>query len=179
MSLKKYESILAVINHRRAQLSSSSDEELRLAANAESSSLEEKFAAAAPACERVLGLRPFDVQILGALAMAEGKIAEMQTGEGKTLAATMAVYALARSGCRCHVLTANDYLARRDAEWMGGIYRLLGLSVGYVADGMTAEERRRAYACNITYATANEVGFDFLRDSLVFRTQDLIQPPFH
>ncbi len=182
MSLKKYESTLAVINHRRAQLSSLSDDELRLAAHA-SSSLAEQFAAVATVCERVLGLRPFDVQILGALAMAEGKIAEMQTGEGKTLAATMAVYSLARSGSArsdssCHVLTANDYLARRDAEWMGGIYRFLGVSVGYVAEGMTADERRRAYACNITYATANEVGFDYLRDSLVFRAEDMIQPPF-
>ncbi len=177
MSLKKYQSTLAVINQRRAQLSSSSDEALRLAAQA-SSSLAEQFAAVATVCERVLGLRPFDVQILGALAMAEGKIAEMQTGEGKTLAATMAVYSLARSGARCHVLTANDYLARRDAEWMGGIYQFLGLSVGYIAEGMTAAERRRAYAYDITYATANEVGFDYLRDSLVFRTEDLLQPPF-
>ncbi len=177
MSLRNSESILAVINHRRAQLSSSTDEALRLAAQA-SSSLAEQFAAVATVCERVLGLRPFDVQILGALAMAEGKIAEMQTGEGKTLAATMAIYALVRSGSRCHVLTANDYLARRDAEWMGGIYRFLGLSAGYIAEGMTAAERRRAYACDITYATANEVGFDYLRDSLVFRTEDLLQPPF-
>src|SRR5579863_10373788 len=158
MSLKKYASTLSVINHRRSQLSSMSDEELRLAAST-SSSIAEQFAAVATVCERVLGQRPFDAQILGALAMADGKIAEMQTGEGKTLAATMAVYVLAKPGRGCHVLTANDYLARRDAEWMGGIYRFLGLSAGYLAEGMTAEERRRAYACNITYATANEVGF--------------------
>ncbi len=177
MSLKKYASTLSSINHRRSQLSSMSDEELRLAA-ARASSVAEQFAAVATVCERVLGQRPFDAQILGALAMADGKIAEMQTGEGKTLAATMAVYALAKPGRGCHVLTANDYLARRDAEWMGGIYRFVGLSVGYLAEGMTAEERRRAYACSITYATANEVGFDYLRDRLVFRTEDLIQPPF-
>jgi len=177
MSLKKYASTLSSINHRRAQLSSVNDKELRLAAD-RAGSISEQFAAVATVCERVLGQRPFDAQILGALAMADGKIAEMQTGEGKTLAATMAVYALAKPGRGCHVLTANDYLARRDAEWMAGIYRFLGLSVGYLAEGMTAEERRRAYASNITYATANEVGFDYLRDRLVFRTEDLIQPPF-
>src|SRR5262249_38217403 len=109
MSLKKYESTLSVINHRRAQLSSLTDEELRVAAST-GSSLAEQFAAVATVCERVLGQRPFDAQILGALAMADGKIAEMQTGEGKTLAATMAVYVLAKPGRGCHVLTANDYL---------------------------------------------------------------------
>ncbi|MGA2596651.1 MAG: accessory Sec system translocase SecA2 [Bryobacteraceae bacterium] len=141
-------------------------------------SLEECFAAAALAAECTLGLRPFDVQIIGALAMADGKIAEMQTGEGKTLAATMAVNYLARGHGGVHVLTANDYLARRDAEWMGGLYRSLGLTVGSVHQGLTPAERRAAYACDITYLTANEAGFDYLRDGLALHRDDLVQRPF-
>ena len=107
-----------------------------------------------------LGLKMFDVQLQGALALTAGKIAEMQTGEGKTLAAVPAVVWYARAGAGVHVMTVNDYLARRDAQWMGGIYEFLGLSVGHVQQGMDLEERRRAYACDITYATANEIGFD-------------------
>jgi len=141
-------------------------------------SLVECFAAAALAAEKVLGLRPFDVQIIGALAMADGKIAEMQTGEGKTLAATMAINYLARGHGGVHVLTTNDYLARRDAEWMGGIYRSLGLTVGSVHQGSTPAERRAAYACDITYLTANEAGFDYLRDGLALDRDDLVQRPF-
>lgn len=146
-------------------------------------SREDAFAQAAAVSERLLHLRPHDVQILGALAMAEGKIAEMQTGEGKTLAAVMAVYDLARSsddgaGDPVHVLTANDYLARRDAEWMGPVYRFLGLSVGFVTQSMSPEERREAYRANITYATPNEVGFDFLRDQLALDKEELTLPEF-
>jgi preprotein translocase subunit SecA len=144
LSWKKYEPQLGEINRRRAELHNLGDDELRGIA-ADGSTLTESFALAATAAERVLDQRPFDVQILGALAMADGKIAEMQTGEGKTLAATMAVYHQARGGGGFHALTANDYLARRDAEWMGGIYRFLGLSVAAVSQGMSAEERRRAY----------------------------------
>jgi len=166
---------LAEINRRRAELQNVSDEDLRGLAG---DSLVDCFATAAVAAERVLGQRPFDVQILGALAMADGKIAEMQTGEGKTLAATMAVNYLARRGAGIHVLTANDYLARRDAEWMGGIYRLLGLTVGHISQGMTPDERRAAYAGDVTYATANEVGFDYLRDGLALDRDDLVQRPF-
>jgi preprotein translocase subunit SecA len=150
------------------------DDDLRGAPNA-GASLIESFALAATVAERVLGQRPFDVQILGALAMADGKIAEMQTGEGKTLAATMTVYHQARGRGGFHVLTANDYLARRDAEWMGGIYRFLGLSAAHVSQGMPAAERRRAYDCDITYLTANEAGFDYLRDGLALRVDDLVQ----
>src|SRR5437870_2237264 len=135
---KKYEPQLDQINRRRTELHNLAYDELRGAANA-SSSLIESFALAASVAERVLAQRPFDVQILGALAMADGKIAEMQTGEGKTLAATMAVYHLARNRNGFHVLTANDYLARRDAERMGGIYRFLGLSVAHVSQGMRSE----------------------------------------
>jgi len=164
---EKYEPQLREINRLR-------DAE----ADVQGDSLEACFAAAALAAERVLGMRPFDVQIIGALAMADGKIAEMQTGEGKTLAATMAVNYLARGHGGVHVLTANDYLATRDAEWMGGIYRSLGLTVGSVHQGLTPAERRAAYACDITYLTANEAGFDYLRDGLALNRDDLVQRPF-
>jgi preprotein translocase subunit SecA len=162
-------SALEQVLHQRDQLASLSDEALK--------AVENGFAKATVAAERVLGLRPHDEQILGAMAMAGGSIAEMQTGEGKTLAAVLAVAELARAG-PVHVLTANDYLARRDAEWMGGIYRFLGLSVGYITHDLAPSDRRRAYDCNVTYATANEVGFDFLRDQLVLRPEDLVLPEF-
>lgn len=132
-------------------------------------------AAASLAIERVLHLKPFDVQLLGAVAMADGKIAEMQTGEGKTLTAVMPVTFFASQGKTVHVLTANDYLARRDAEWMGPVYRELGFTVGYLQQGMSVEERRLAYDCDILYATPNEIGFDYLRDSLAVRKEDLVQ----
>ena len=173
-----YKSRLAEVNRLRSELRPLPDGELLKIANKEGASQDLRFALAALAAERVLGFTLFDVQILGALVMAGGKIAEMQTGEGKTLAATLAVYARACSREGFHVLTANDYLARRDAEWMGGIYRFLGLSVGHIAQTMTPEERRRAYQCDITYATANEIGFDYLRDSLVLNAQELVGRPF-
>ncbi len=165
---------LDAVNARRSALAQAPAEALCRTATC----VEGAIAAAAVASERVLGQRPFDVQILGALAMAAGKIAEMQTGEGKTLAAALAVPWLARSVGSCHVLTANDYLARRDAEWMSGIYRALGLTVGAIGQQSGTEERRRAYACDITYATANEAGFDYLRDGLALRSEDFIQRPF-
>src|SRR5258705_6640725 len=120
----------------------------------------------------------FDVQLQGALALADGKIAEMQTGEGKTLAAVPAIVWYARMGQGVHVLTVNDYLARRDARWMGGIYEFLGLSVGCIQQGMSVEERKRAYACDITYATPNEVGFDYLRDQLALSVEEQVHRPF-
>jgi len=127
---------------------------------------------------RVLGFNLFDVQIQAALALAGGKIVEMQTGEGKTVAAVPAIGWFARPGHGVHVLTANDYLARRDAAWMGGIYHRLGLTVGVVQQEMTSNERRAAYRCDITYGTANEVGFDYLRDQLVLDTTDRVLRPF-
>ncbi len=127
---------------------------------------------------RVLALDLFDVQIQAALALAGGHIVEMQTGEGKTVAAVPAIAWFARAGHGVHVLTANDYLARRDAAWMGGIYHRLGLTVGVVQQEMTPTERRAAYRCDITYGTANEVGFDYLRDQLVLDTTDLVLRPF-
>ena len=141
-------------------------------------SLIDTFALTVVAAERVLGQRMFDEQLMGALALYRGEVAEMQTGEGKTLAAVPAIvcYALQRRGV--HVLTANDYLASRDAAWMGEIYRWFGLTVAHVDQHMTAAERRRAYACDITYATANEVGFDYLRDGLALDTGDMVLRPF-
>ena len=138
----------------------------------------ETFALAAVVAERVLGLSLFDVQILGALALQRGDIAEMQTGEGKTLAAVPAIIWFALQGRGVHVLTANDYLARRDAAWMGGIYRWFGLSVAHISQDMAAPQRREAYASHITYATANEVGFDFLRDGLARHENELVQRGF-
>ncbi len=164
------------INRRRASLHACTDEELKLF---DRTSLVDTFAVCCEVSWRVLGQRPFDVQILGGLALCRGSIAEMQTGEGKTLAAVPAVAFLAMQGKGVHVLTVNDYLARRDAQWMGGIYRFLGLTAGYVSQGMSIAERQHAYGCDITYATANEVGFDFLRDSLCVRPEDLVQRPFH
>ena len=127
---------------------------------------------------RVLGLGLFDVQLHAALALADGKIVEMQTGEGKTVAAVPAIAWFARAGQGVHVLTANDYLARRDARWMGGIYERLGLSVGVIQQHLTSAERRAAYACDITYGTANEVGFDYLRDQLALDPDEQVLRPF-
>lgn len=142
-------------------------------------SVTECFALAAVAVERTLGLRPFGVQILGALAMQQGAIAEMQTGEGKTLAAVLTAYANALDGKGVHIWTANDYLARRDAAWMGPAYRWLGLSVGSIASGMSHGDRQAAYACDVTYCTANEAGFDYLRDQLVTELSQTVHRPFH
>jgi preprotein translocase subunit SecA len=137
------------------------------------------IAAAAVAARRVLGLEMFPEQLQGALGLADGHIVEMQTGEGKTLAAVPAVAWLARLRRGVHVMTVNDYLARRDAAWMGGIYRMLGLSVGCIQQGLPYAERKTAYGCDITYATANEAGFDFLRDQVALRAEEQVHRPFH
>ena len=139
----------------------------------------EAFALVREASRRVLGLDPFDVQIIAGLAMAAGRIAELPTGEGKTLAAVFPAYLHALSGRGVHVLTFNDYLARRDASWMGPVFSFLGLSVGCVQEGMPAADRRRAYASDITYAAAREAGFDFLRDRLAIAPGDVVHRPFH
>ena len=153
------------------------DESLKLAARS-ATRLPEIVAITAVVASRVLGLQMFDAQLEGALALAHGRIVEMQTGEGKTLAAVPAVAWYARSGNGVHVLTANDYLARRDAEWMGETYRWLGLSVGAVAQEMTPDARRSAYQCHITYASANELGFDYLRDGLALHPHEQVLRPF-
>jgi preprotein translocase subunit SecA len=166
------------INSWRSELRDVSDETLRETGR-RSKDLIETIAVTAVIAARVLGLVLFDVQLQGALALADGKIAEMQTGEGKTLAAVPAVVWHARQRQGVHVMTANDYLARRDAQWMGPIYGFLGLSVGCIQQGMNSEARRRAYACDVTYGTANEMGFDYLRDQLALCPNDQVHRPFN
>ncbi|MBY0264540.1 MAG: DEAD/DEAH box helicase, partial [Holosporales bacterium] len=141
--------------------------------------LVDAFATVREASKRVLGMRHFDVQLLGGVALHRGVVAEMKTGEGKTLVATLPVYLNALTGKGVHVVTVNDYLAHRDAEWMGKLYQFLGLSVGSIVHGLTDNERREAYRCDITYATNNELGFDYLRDNMKMRLQDLCQRPFN
>ncbi|MHB8148368.1 MAG: preprotein translocase subunit SecA, partial [Vulcanimicrobiaceae bacterium] len=135
----------------------------------------EAFAVVREAGKRVLGMRHFDVQIMGGQVLYEGRIAEMKTGEGKTLVATLPVYARALEGRGVHVVTVNDYLARRDAEWMGPLYEFLGLTVGIIQHGLEPAERRAQYACDVTYVTNNEVGFDYLRDNMAWQVEDLVQ----
>jgi preprotein translocase subunit SecA len=137
--------------------------------------LPEAFAVVREAARRTLGLRHFDVQFIGGIALHQGRIAEMRTGEGKTLMSTLAAYLNALPGEGVHVVTVNEYLAQRDADWMGPIYRFLGLSVGVIRNSQDAAEKRAAYACDITYGTNNEFGFDYLRDNLAFRLEDRVQ----
>lgn len=137
--------------------------------------LPEAFALVRESASRTLGMRHFDVQLIGGMALHEGKIAEMKTGEGKTLMATLAAYLNALSGKGVHIVTVNEYLAQRDADWMGPVYRFLGLTVGVIQSGQNVEEKRAAYACDITYGTNNEFGFDYLRDNLAFRLEDRVQ----
>lgn len=141
--------------------------------------LPEAFAVAREASVRVLQLRPFDVQLIGAIVLHQGKIAEMKTGEGKTLVAVLPAYLNALTGEGVHIVTVNDYLARRDTEWMGGIYRLLGLTVSTIVHGLNDDERRQAYAADITYGTNNEFGFDYLRDNMKFSLADMVQRGFN
>jgi preprotein translocase subunit SecA len=141
--------------------------------------LEEAFAVVREASKRALGMRHFDVQMIGAMVLHAGKIAEMKTGEGKTLVATLAVYLNALSGKGVHLVTVNDYLASRDAEWMGRLYGFLGLSTGIIVHGLDDNQRRAAYAADITYGTNNEFGFDYLRDNMKYRLEDMVQRPFN
>lgn len=141
--------------------------------------LPEAFATVREAARRVLGERHYDVQLIGGMVLHEGMISEMRTGEGKTLVATAPVYLNALSGKGVHVVTVNDYLASRDADWMGQVYRFLGLSVGCIVSGMSDMERKKAYAADITYATNNELGFDYLRDNMKFSLGDMVQRPFN
>ena len=141
--------------------------------------LPEAFAVAREASLRVLRMRPFDVQLIGGMVLHEGKIAEMKTGEGKTLVAVLPVYLNALTGRGVHVVTVNDYLARRDSEWMGQVYKFLGLSVGTIIHGLDDHERRQAYNADVTYGTNNEFGFDYLRDNMKFSLDDYVQREFH
>ncbi|MFW9611351.1 MAG: DEAD/DEAH box helicase, partial [Fluviibacter sp.] len=141
--------------------------------------LPEAFAVVREASKRVLGMRHFDVQLVGGMVLHYGKIAEMRTGEGKTLVSTLPAYLNALAGQGVHVVTVNDYLARRDAEWMGQLHRWLGLDVGCNLSQMSSEEKRIAYASDITYGTNNEFGFDYLRDNMVYDVQDRVQRKLH
>ncbi|HEX3877985.1 MAG TPA: hypothetical protein VHW24_13425 [Bryobacteraceae bacterium] len=176
--LKRDRTTVAKIEELRKVYARLTYEELREAAE-KTDELMKWFALAAVAAWRALGQEMYDVQLLGALALARGAIAEMQTGEGKTLASAPAIAWLARGHRGVHVMTVNDYLARRDAAWMGGIYRALGLTVAHVQQGMTAAERKAAYAADITYATQNEIGFDFLRDCVAMRREEQVHREFH
>ena len=183
--LKTYRPKVAAINELEPEVRRLSDAELRArtdefrAALAEGQTLDDllapAFATVREAARRVLGQRHFDVQLVGGMVLHEGGIAEMRTGEGKTLVATLAAYLNALAGKGVHVVTVNDYLARRDAEWMGRIYTFLGLTVGTIVHGKEDAERRAAYAADITYGTNNEFGFDYLRDNMKYELGQMVQ----
>ena len=141
--------------------------------------LPEAFAVTREAARRTIGMRHFDTQLIGGVVLHEGKIAEMATGEGKTLVATLPVYLNALTGLGVHVVTVNDYLAKRDAEWMGPVYKFLGLSVGTIVNDLDNAERKKAYACDVTYGTNNEFGFDYLRDNMHYSLEDCVQRGFN
>jgi preprotein translocase subunit SecA len=183
--LKRYGTLVAAANALEDGLKGLSDDALRAKTDelkqryAESQDLDallpEAFALVREAARRVLGMRHFDVQLIGGIALHQGKIAEMRTGEGKTLVATLNAYLNALTGKGVHVVTVNEYLAQRDADWMGPVYRFLGLTVGVIKSNQPTEEKRAAYAADITYGTNNEFGFDYLRDNLAFRPEDRVQ----
>jgi preprotein translocase subunit SecA len=187
-SLKAYQRRVPEINALEPAISALSDEGLRakteefkakLAAGASLDDiLAEAFATVREAAKRTLGQRHFDVQLVGGMVLHDGKIAEMKTGEGKTLVATLPVYLNALAGKGVHVVTVNDYLARRDSEWMGQIYGFLGLTTGVIVHGLDDEQRRAAYAADITYGTNTEFGFDYLRDNMKYRLEDMVQRDF-
>jgi len=180
--------LVTAINAREADLQKLSDEELRgrtpwlkeRLAKGESLDdlLVDAFATVREAGKRTLGQRHFDVQMMGGIVLHRGMISEMKTGEGKTLVATLPVYLNALAGKGVHVVTVNDYLAKRDSEWMGQIYGFLGLTVGCIVHGLTDDERRAAYGADVTYGTNSEMGFDYLRDNMKFRLDHMVQRPF-
>ena len=141
--------------------------------------LVEAFAVVREAAYRVLGMKHYRVQLIGGIILHQGRISEMKTGEGKTLVSTLPAYLNALEGKGVHIVTVNDYLAKRDAEWMGQVHEFLGLTVGVVLNSMTPEERKAAYGCDITYATNNELGFDYLRDNMVVYKERLVQRGLH
>jgi preprotein translocase subunit SecA len=183
--IKRYGSLVAAANALEAGFTALTDDALRaktaelkeryVASQDLEALLPEAFALVREAARRALGMRHFDVQLIGGIALHQGKIAEMRTGEGKTLVATLNAYLNALSGKGVHVVTVNEYLAQRDADWMGPVYRFLGLTVGVIKSNQPTDEKRQAYAADITYGTNNEFGFDYLRDNLAFRPEDRVQ----
>src|SRR5690242_13370846 len=183
--VKGYQPRVAAINELEGELEKLTDDQLKARTDefrkelADGKTLDDilvpAFATVREAAKRTLGQRHFDVQLIGGMVLHEGDISEMKTGEGKTLVATLAVYLNALSGRGVHVVTVNDYLAKRDAEWMGQIYNFLGLTVGVIVHGLDDEQRNQAYDCDITYGTNNEYGFDYLRDNMKFRLEDMVQ----
>ena len=187
--LKKIRPVVEKISALESQMQSMNDETLKAQTkifkdrlnNGESIDdiLPEAFATVREASVRTLKMRHFDVQLIGGIVLHQGKIAEMKTGEGKTLAATLPAYLNALTGRGVHIVTVNDYLAKRDTEWMGHIYKFLGLSVGCILHGLTDEERKAAYGSDITYGTNNEFGFDYLRDNMKFDMDTIVQKDLH
>ncbi|PSO96450.1 MAG: preprotein translocase subunit SecA [Cyanobacteria bacterium SW_6_48_11] len=194
--LKKFQPIVTEVNLLEEDMQALSDEELKgktaefqqKLGQAKNDSEEEEileeilpeaFAVVRESAKRVLGMRHFDVQILGGVVLHRGQIAEMKTGEGKTLVATLPAYLNALSGKGVHIVTVNDYLARRDSEWMGQVHRFLGLSVGLIQQGMAPQERQKNYACDITYTTNSEIGFDYLRDNMAPSLEEVVQRSFN
>ena len=187
--IKKQYKIINRINALEPQTEKLSDDELRgktaefknrlAAGETLDDLLPEAFAVVREAAKRTLGQRHYDVQLIGGIVLHKGMIAEMKTGEGKTLVATLAAYLNALTGKGVHIVTVNDYLAKRDAEWMGQVYRFLGLTVDYIVHGKNDEERRAAYASDIIYGTNNELGFDYLRDNMKFSLSEMVQRPFN
>src|SRR6202140_3457873 len=186
--VKGYQSRVDAINALEPEIAALSDEALKARTAefrkelAEGKTLDDilvpAFGTVREAAKRTLGQRHFDVQLIGGMVLHEGDIAEMKTGEGKTLVATLPVYLNALAGKGAHVVTVNDYLARRDAEWMGQIYNFLGMSVGVIVHGLDDDARRAQYAADITYGTNNEFGFDYLRDNMKYRLEDMVQRDF-
>jgi preprotein translocase subunit SecA len=183
--IRSYQPRVAAINALEKEVSALSDDALKARTAEFRKQIDEgtalddilvpAFATVREAAKRTLGQRHFDVQLIGGMILHEGKIAEMKTGEGKTLVATLAVYLNALTSRGVHVVTVNDYLAKRDAEWMGQVYSFLGLTTGVIVHGIDDEERKKAYDCDITYGTNNELGFDYLRDNMKYRMEDMVQ----
>ena len=187
--LNRLKSEIEAINALEAEIQNLSDEAMRLrtakfreridAGETLDDIMVEAFAIVREAAVRTLGQRHFDVQLLGGMVLHQSKIAEMRTGEGKTLVATLPVYLNALMGRGVHVITVNDFLAQRDARWMGQIYEFLGLTVGCIVHGLDDNERREQYACDVTYGTNNEFGFDYLRDNMKFSLDEMVQREFN
>ena len=187
--LKRIRPLVAKINSLEPEISALTDDELRAKTDefkerlakgeTKDDILPEAFAVVREAGKRTLGMRHYDVQLIGGIILHQGRVSEMKTGEGKTLVSTLPAYLNALDGEGVHIVTVNDYLAKRDAEWMGQIHTFLGLTVGVVLNPMDSEERRKAYNCDITYVTNNELGFDYLRDNMVIYKEQLVLRKLH